>query len=170
MLAAALDSYLPVPPEPRRDTPMGRRVHRRWLAVGAAHGLAPRAPARIDELMAAADAARRAGRHDEARDLAAQAATLVPARCVGLATRIAELRAGIDEVGSPPDEIAAALTPAELRVAEVVVTGVTNREAAARLFLSAKTVDFHLQTIYRKLAVRSRTELATLLAARGRST
>jgi len=40
----------------------------------------------------------------------------------------------------------------------------TNREAAAALFLSVKTVDFHLQQIYRKLGVRSRTELAIRVA------
>lgn len=55
------------------------------------------------------------------------------------------------------------LSQAERRVAEAVGAGMTNREAAASLFLSVKTVDFHLQQIYRKLAVRSRTELAVLI-------
>jgi DNA-binding CsgD family transcriptional regulator len=55
------------------------------------------------------------------------------------------------------------LSQAERRVADAVGQGMTNREAAASLFLSVKTVDFHLQQIYRKLAVRSRTELAVLL-------
>ena len=45
--------------------------------------------------------------------------------------------------------------------------GATNREAAERLFLSPRTVDFHLGNIYRKLGVRSRTELAVLVASRG---
>jgi len=49
---------------------------------------------------------------------------------------------------------------AEWRVAASVAEGLTNREVAAALFLSVKTVDFHLQQIYRKLALRSRTELA----------
>ena len=52
------------------------------------------------------------------------------------------------------------LTPAELRVALAVAKGATNREAAADLFVSVKTVDFHLQNVYRKLGVRSRTELS----------
>jgi DNA-binding CsgD family transcriptional regulator len=69
----------------------------------------------------------------------------------------------------PVDALAAALSAAELRVAEAVASGLTNREAAARLFLSAKTVDFHLQSIYRKLAIRSRAELATRVATRGRA-
>jgi DNA-binding CsgD family transcriptional regulator len=52
------------------------------------------------------------------------------------------------------------LTPAELRVALAVAKGATNREVAADLFVSAKTVEYHLQNVYRKLNLRSRTELA----------
>ena len=57
-----------------------------------------------------------------------------------------------------------ALTPQELQVALMVAAGVTNREAGARLFLSAKTVDAHLGRIYRKLGIRSRTELANVVS------
>ncbi|MDP2290264.1 MAG: helix-turn-helix transcriptional regulator [Actinomycetota bacterium] len=59
-----------------------------------------------------------------------------------------------------------ALSAAEWRVAASVAEGLTNREVAAALFLSVKTVDFHLQQIYRKLALRSRTELAVRFAGR----
>ncbi len=52
------------------------------------------------------------------------------------------------------------LSQAEFRVAEAVASGLTNRHAAAALIISVKTVDFHLQQIYRKLGIRSRTELA----------
>jgi len=52
-----------------------------------------------------------------------------------------------------------ALTQQELAVAKLVVTGATNRDAAAALFVSPKTIEFHLGNVYRKLAVRSRTEL-----------
>jgi ATP/maltotriose-dependent transcriptional regulator MalT len=55
------------------------------------------------------------------------------------------------------------LTPRELQVALVVTDGATNREAASALFLSPKTVDYHLQNIFKKLGVRSRTELARRL-------
>jgi ATP/maltotriose-dependent transcriptional regulator MalT len=51
------------------------------------------------------------------------------------------------------------LTSQELQVALIVARGSTNREAAAALFLSTKTVEFHLGNTYRKLAVRSRSEL-----------
>lgn len=57
------------------------------------------------------------------------------------------------------------LTPQELQVAIVVADGVTNAEAAARLFLSAKTIEFHLSNVYRKLGIRSRAELVKLVLA-----
>lgn len=57
----------------------------------------------------------------------------------------------------------AALTPQERQVASIVGSGATNREAAATLFVSPKTVEFHLGNVYRKLGVRSRTELANAL-------
>jgi DNA-binding CsgD family transcriptional regulator len=56
------------------------------------------------------------------------------------------------------------LTPQELQVALTVAEGATNREAGAALFLSPKTIETHLSRVYRKLNVRSRTELAHLLA------
>ncbi len=59
------------------------------------------------------------------------------------------------------------LTPQELQVALVVAQGATNKEAAAALFLSPKTIETHLGRVYRKLDVRSRTELARLLASQG---
>jgi DNA-binding CsgD family transcriptional regulator/tetratricopeptide (TPR) repeat protein len=52
-----------------------------------------------------------------------------------------------------------ALTPAERRVAELAVSGMTNRDIAAALFISPKTVEVNLSRIYRKLKVRSRLEL-----------
>jgi DNA-binding CsgD family transcriptional regulator len=56
------------------------------------------------------------------------------------------------------------LTPQELQVALVIAEGVTNREAAARLFLSPKTIEVHLSRAYRKLGVHNRTELARRLS------
>ncbi|MEY2453565.1 MAG: hypothetical protein QOD92_3139 [Acidimicrobiaceae bacterium] len=59
------------------------------------------------------------------------------------------------------------LTPAELRVALAVAGGATNREVATDLFVSIKTVDYHLQNVYRKLSLRSRTELAVRVSQAG---
>jgi DNA-binding CsgD family transcriptional regulator len=55
------------------------------------------------------------------------------------------------------------LTPTEDRVARLVASGRTNREVAAALFMSVKTVEANLSRIYRKLDVRSRTELSARL-------
>ncbi|HEU4658250.1 MAG TPA: LuxR C-terminal-related transcriptional regulator, partial [Capillimicrobium sp.] len=57
------------------------------------------------------------------------------------------------------------LTPHELQVALLVADGLTNREVAAALFLSPKTIEHHLSAIYRKLDLRSRAQLSALLAA-----
>ena len=51
------------------------------------------------------------------------------------------------------------LTEAEHRVAELVAAGLSNAEVAARLFMAQRTVEAHLSKIYRKLGVRSRTQL-----------
>ena len=56
------------------------------------------------------------------------------------------------------------LTPAERRVAELAVSGLSNRDIAARLFVTVKTVEFHLSRVYRKLGASARGELAALIA------
>jgi DNA-binding CsgD family transcriptional regulator len=54
---------------------------------------------------------------------------------------------------------ASLLTPSERRVAELAASGMTNREVAAELFISIKTVEVNLTRIYRKFDIRSRAEL-----------
>jgi len=56
-----------------------------------------------------------------------------------------------------------ALTAQELAVARLVAAGMSNRQVAAELFVSIKTVQFHLTHIYSKLRLSSRTELAASL-------
>jgi DNA-binding CsgD family transcriptional regulator len=71
-------------------------------------------------------------------------------------------------LGGQPEEpsldVLQPLTLAERRVAELVAGGATNRAAADQLFVSVRAVEVHLTSIYRKLRIRSRTELAALLA------
>lgn len=55
------------------------------------------------------------------------------------------------------------LTPQELQIAGLLASGRTTREAAAAVFLSPKTVEYHLRSVYRKLGINSRSELLTAL-------
>jgi DNA-binding CsgD family transcriptional regulator len=61
--------------------------------------------------------------------------------------------------------VVALLTPQELQVALVVGRGASNQETAAALFLSQKTIEYHLSNIYRKTNLRSRSELAVFTEA-----
>ncbi|MET3175499.1 UNVERIFIED_ORG: DNA-binding CsgD family transcriptional regulator [Arthrobacter sp. UYCu721] len=81
-----------------------------------------------------------------------------------------ELKATGLDVGNLPDpadpvlgaarDHHAQLTAQELAVAELVAGGATNKEAARALFLAEKTVQYHLTRLYRKMGIRSRSELA----------
>lgn len=64
----------------------------------------------------------------------------------------------------PSEDPLAALTPQERRVAEAAASGASDRQAAAELFLSPRTVAYHLSSVYRKLGVSSRAALAARLA------
>jgi DNA-binding CsgD family transcriptional regulator len=61
------------------------------------------------------------------------------------------------------------LTPQELQIALLLTSGKTTRETAAALFLSPKTVEYHLRHVYQKLDIHSREELAQALAAKSPS-
>jgi DNA-binding CsgD family transcriptional regulator len=56
------------------------------------------------------------------------------------------------------------LTPQELQIALLLAEGRTTREAAASMFLSPKTIEYHLRNLYRKLGIHSRPELAEAIA------
>ena len=58
------------------------------------------------------------------------------------------------------------LTAQESRVADLVASGLSNREVAAELLISAKTVEHHLGRVYAKLGLRSRTELVRHIVGR----
>jgi len=83
---------------------------------------------------------------------------------LGAAGWAATTRAELARIGGR--ERIEGLSPSELRVAELVAKGRTNREIASTLFLGERTVASHLTHVYAKLGIRSRTELARHLLPR----
>ncbi|WP_157253022.1 helix-turn-helix transcriptional regulator [Nonomuraea typhae] len=74
-----------------------------------------------------------------------------------------ELRAAGESGQAPPAAVLDALTPQELRIAGLVADGLSSKQIAAQLFLSPRTVEYHLYKIYPKLGIGTRTELARLV-------
>ncbi|HSE70339.1 MAG TPA: AAA family ATPase [Nocardioidaceae bacterium] len=73
-----------------------------------------------------------------------------------------ELRASGESARKRDVSTLTALTPQESQVAALVRQGLSNREVAAQLFLSPRTIDFHLRNVFAKTGVTSRTELSRL--------
>jgi DNA-binding CsgD family transcriptional regulator len=114
-------------------------------------------------LLALGAAQRRAKRRREARATLTRATDLFDE--IGAVLWAERARAELRRIsGRAPAP--GALTPAEERVAALVVEGKTNGEVAAALFLSDRTVEGHLSRIYAKLRIRHRAELARALSAR----
>ena len=105
----------------------------------------------------------RAGQRTRAADALAEAR----GRFADLGARLWELRA-VDELERvAPGRAAGQLTPTEGRIAGLVAEGRKNREIGEELFMSLATVEAHLTRIYRKLGIRSRSELAGLVHSGG---
>lgn len=118
---------------------------RTWLALGAIR--------------------RRARRTREARVAFERAGAIFDELgAAGWATRARDELARLSGRRQAP--VATELSEAERRVAELVGRGCSNKETAAQLFVSVKTVETTLTHVYRKLAIRSRTELAAQIRDR----
>jgi len=109
---------------------------------------------------------RRAGQRTAAREQLRAARDLFSAMDLTLwAARAADELAATGETARPRRPLSEEpLTSQETRVALLVARGLTNREVAATLFLSPKTVEHHLGSVFRKRGLRSRTELARAFA------
>ncbi|TME91198.1 MAG: helix-turn-helix transcriptional regulator [Chloroflexi bacterium] len=81
---------------------------------------------------------------------------------------MSELQASGETARVRDDRFRQQLTPQELQVALTLAEGTTTREAAARLYLSPKTVEYHLRHVYDKLEIRSREELQAALMSHAR--
>jgi ATP/maltotriose-dependent transcriptional regulator MalT len=105
------------------------------------------------------------GERSDARALLRQALEL--AHTCGAAALEERVLDGLRAAGARPRRAVLrgpdALTPSERRVAEMAADGLTNREIAERLFVTVRTVEYHLQGTYRKLGIDGRTKLAEAL-------
>ncbi len=108
---------------------------------------------------------RRAGRTEEAREILRVA--LDTAHRIGAAPVADRAEAELRATGAKPRRARltglAALTASERRVAELAGQGMTNREIAQALFVTARTVEVHLTHVFRKLDVPSRESLVEAL-------
>jgi DNA-binding CsgD family transcriptional regulator len=112
---------------------------------------------RARTLLALGVVRRRARRRKAAREALEQACHELER--LGATPWLERARAELARLGGrPPSD--GELTPSESKVAALVARGRTNREVAAELVLSEKTVESHLSHVYRKLGLRSRAELA----------
>ncbi|MGV9455074.1 ATP-binding protein [Streptomyces sp. NPDC003635] len=114
-------------------------------------------------LVALGAAVRRSNQRAEARTLLGEAMELAHRCGAPLLVEHArtELRAAGARPRTPRQSGPEALTPSETRVAQLAATGLTNRQIAQQLFVTAKTVEVHLSAAYRKLGINHRSQLAT---------
>lgn len=97
------------------------------------------------------------------RTAAAEALSEARQRFFELGAELWVQRAAEDLDRAQPRRVDGMLTTTEAKIAELVAGGARNREIAAALYVSVATVEAHLTRIYRKLEIRSRTELARLV-------
>ena len=109
-------------------------------------------------LLALGTAQRRGGRKGEARATLERAVAVFEE--MGAKIWLERARHELRRIGGRSSPAGRGLSETETRIAELVAAGQTNNEVAQALHLSRKTVEWNLSKIYRKLQVRSRTELA----------
>jgi DNA-binding CsgD family transcriptional regulator len=115
-------------------------------------------------LLALGSAERRAQHKRASREALEQAHTIFDR--LGAPLWAAKARSELGRIGGRSAPMRGLLTETEAQIAERAAAGRTNVEIAAELVISPKTVKWNLSKVYRKLGVRSRTELAAALALR----
>jgi DNA-binding NarL/FixJ family response regulator len=126
--------------------------------------------ARIERARALVDlgaALRRGKKRSEARELLREGLEL--AHRLGANALVERARAELRATGARPRRLVVtgleSLTPSEHRIAEMAAEGMPNKDIAQSLFVTVKTVEVHLSSVYRKLGIASRTQLATVIPA-----
>ncbi|MBS1676621.1 MAG: AAA family ATPase [Actinobacteria bacterium] len=173
--AAEIDANLAAALAAHAEPPMPFEAARTRLAIGERLRRARRRADARPLLAEARDAfvaagarswAARAASELGAAGGASRAGAAAPTSAIsGPDSAAAERRTASADAPAGPGPAADPLTSRERDVCELVAAGHTNREVAATLFLSPRTVEHHLRAAYRKLGVRSRTELALRFAA-----
>jgi DNA-binding CsgD family transcriptional regulator len=145
----------------------GAEVDEHFRAALDAHHRSPRRPDRARTHLAYGEYLRRVRRRVDARDqLRAALMLFEELGAVPYAERAAqELRASGETARRRDVSTATELTAQERQVVALVRQGLSNRDVAARLFVSPRTVDFHLRNTFAKLGVSSRAELTALSMA-----
>jgi len=156
---------------------LGAALRAAGLVEGGTRGLAlleeavevlTNSPAKLEQAKARTDlgaALRRANRRSDAREQLRRAVEL--ATICGATPLAARANTELRATGARPRRIALSgvesLTPSELRIAQMAAEGPTNREIAQALFVTPKTVEIHLSSVYRKLGINSRSQLQEAL-------
>ncbi|MGY1711581.1 AAA family ATPase [Geodermatophilus sp. SYSU D00758] len=142
----------------------GADAEAHFEAALTAHAKSPRSPDRARTELAYGEYLRRARRRVDAREhLRTALALFEELGATPWAERAAqELRASGETARRRDVTTATDLTAQERQVAALVRQGLSNRDVAAQLFVSPRTVDFHLRNVFSKLAVTSRAELTAL--------
>ena len=159
------------------DSAIGVTLHAQGLVQGA-EGLdtlaeavetLARSPARLHHARAVVDlgaALRRSGRRADAREPLREGLQL--ARDCGATVLAARAHEELVTAGAKPRRLQfsglESLTASERRVAQMAASGLSNREIAEQLFVTAKTVENHLTRVYSKLDIESRDRLPEALS------
>ena len=125
-------------------------------AAVAAHGLSPLRPEHARSLLVLGQIERRRKARGQSRDALRRAYEL--AADMGHRPLLAQIEQEMPRIAA--QRSGTQLTATEQRVADLIAAGATNKDAATALFVSVRTVETHVASIYRKLGVRTRTELA----------
>ena len=129
------------------------------------HARRPREPELARTLLELGTLQRRMKQKNAAKQTLERALTMFES--IGANMWVDRTRDELTRIGLRRPTVSEGLTPAQTRVAELVVDGLSNREIAGVLYMSSRSVEAHLTKVYREYGVRSRAQLVATLSAVG---